>query len=346
MFRRAPEPDRPAKVENSHTDERHAETGVYTPIAMTPDAVQTAISRLRANISKVYIGNADAVDRLIRCLLARGHVLIEDVPGVGKTLLATALARSVSCTFSRIQLTPDMLPSDVLGVTIFDRNSSEFQFKRGPIFANIVLADEVNRTTPRTQSALLESMNEATVSIDGRVLTLEQPFMVIATQNPFEFEGTYLLPENQLDRFLLHVSLGYPTPADEARVIEMRPSETLHELAPVLTPADVLAVQKKVDEVRLDRSLVEYIIAIATATRKNEQLQVGLSPRGTLALAHAARATALMAGREYCIPEDVIENVLPVGAHRVISRAYLQAGDVRVSTQVLQQILQTVPSPA
>jgi MoxR-like ATPase len=314
---------------------------------MTPDAVQQAIDKLRASIRQVYIGNADAVDRLIRCLLARGHVLIEDVPGVGKTLLATALAKSVACSFSRIQLTPDMLPSDVLGVTVFDRNSSEFHFKRGPIFANIVLADEINRTTPRTQSALLESMNEAQVSIDGRVVTLEQPFMVIATQNPFEFEGTYLLPENQLDRFLLHIALGYPKPEDEARVIEMRPSEKmLHEMKPVLGPADVLALQAQVDSVKLERSLVEYIIAIASATRKSEQLQVGLSPRGTLALAHAARATALMAGRDYCTPEDVVENVLPVGAHRVISRAYLQTGDMRISTQVLQQIMQTVPSPA
>jgi MoxR-like ATPase len=314
---------------------------------MTPDAVQQAIERLRASITKVYIGNGAAVDLLIRCMLSRGHVLIEDVPGVGKTLLATALAKSMACSFSRIQLTPDMLPSDVLGVTVFDRTSGDFQFKRGPIFANIVLADEINRTTPRTQSALLESMNESQVSIDGRVIALQQPFMVVATQNPFEFEGTYLLPENQLDRFLLHIALGYPSAADEAKVIEMRPSErAIHEMTPVLTPADVLALQERVDKVRLDRSLVDYIIALATATRRSEQLQVGLSPRGTLALAHASRATALMAGRDYCIPEDVIENVLPVGAHRVISRAYLQAGDMRVSTQVLQQILQSVPSPA
>lgn len=314
---------------------------------MTPDAVLQAIDRLRANIHRAYIGKPDAIDLLIRCLLARGHVLIEDVPGVGKTLLATALARSVDCSFSRIQLTPDMLPSDVLGVTVFDRNSSEFNFKRGPIFANFVLADEINRTTPRTQSALLESMNEATVSIDGKVIVLEQPFMVIATQNPFEFEGTYLLPENQLDRFLIHISLGYPTPDDEARVILTRPSDTvLHTLEPVLSPKDVLAIQSRVDQVRLERSLVDYIIAVAAATRNHEQLQVGLSPRATLAVAHASRATALMAGRDYCTPEDVIENILPVGAHRVISRAYLQAGDMRLSAQILKQVLQSVPSPA
>lgn len=319
----------------------------YTPPSMTPREIEQAVERLRTNMQSVFIGNPNAVDRLIRCLLARGHMLIEDVPGVGKTLLATALARSLACSFNRIQLTPDMLPSDVLGVTIFDRDSGEFRFKKGPVFANIVLADEINRTTPRTQSALLESMNEAQVSIDGRVFTLEQPFMVIATQNPYEFEGTYLLPENQLDRFLMQTSLGYPTPADEARVIELRPAEApLHTLKPVLSPQEVLALQQQVDAVRLDRSLVDYIIALAGATRKHEQLQVGLSPRGTLALAHAARATALMDGRAYCIPEDILENILAVCAHRVVSRAYLQTGDTRLTTQVLQELMQSVASPA
>ncbi|MBL8745076.1 MAG: AAA family ATPase [Phycisphaerae bacterium] len=314
---------------------------------MTRNDTEPAIDRLRQNMQSVFIGNTQAVDRLIRCLLARGHMLIEDVPGVGKTLLATALARSLSCTFSRIQLTPDMLPSDVLGVTIFDRHTADFQFKKGPIFANIVLADEINRTTPRTQSALLESMNEAQVSIDGRVFTLEQPFMVIATQNPYEFEGTYLLPENQLDRFLMQTSLGYPNADDEARVIELRPAEVpLHALQPVLTPQDVMTLQAHVDKVRLDRSLVHYIITLAASTRKHEQLQVGLSPRGTLALAHAARATAFMDGRDYCIPEDIIENILSVCSHRVVSRAYLQTGDTRAATQVLHEIMQSVPSPA
>lgn len=319
----------------------------YTRLTMSPEAVAGALDQLRTNIEQVYIGNSEAVDRLIRCLLARGHVLIEDVPGVGKTLLATALARSLSCSFSRIQLTPDMLPSDVLGVTVYDRNSGEFQFKKGPIFANIVLADEVNRTTPRTQSALLESMNEATVSIDGKVFTLEQPFIVVATQNPYEFEGTYRLPENQLDRFLMQVRLGYPSPADEARVIELRPSEApIHELKPVLTPADVLALQRQVDQVRLDRSLIEYIVAIAAATRSHEQLQVGLSPRGTLAVAHAARASALMSGRDHTIPEDVIDNIIPVAAHRLVTRDYVHTGDTRIQVQVLEGVLRAVPSPA
>ncbi len=320
---------------------------LYTRPGMIPDQIGALIERLRANIQRVFIGNQEAVNRLICALLARGHVLIEDVPGVGKTVLATALARSISGTFSRIQLTPDMLPSDVLGVSIYDRQTGEFNFKRGPIFANIVLADEINRTTPRTQSALLESMNEATVSVEGRVIPLEQPFIVVATQNPYEFEGTYLLPENQLDRFLVRISLGYPEPDDEARVIELRPAEApLHELKPVLGASDVLTLQGAVDRVRLDRSLIDYIIALAAATRRSDQLQIGLSPRGTLALAQAARATALMGGRDYCIPEDVIDNIIAVAAHRVVSRAYLQTGDMRVSMQVLERIKETVPSPA
>ncbi|MBL0928493.1 MAG: AAA family ATPase [Phycisphaerales bacterium] len=309
---------------------------------MVPDAV----ARLRANIARVFIGNPEAVDRLICCLLARGHVLIEDVPGVGKTVLATALARSIDCTFSRIQLTPDLLPSDVLGVSVFDRDSGRFTFKRGPIFANIVLADEVNRTTPRTQSALLESMNEATVTVDGQVLALEQPFMVVATQNPYEFEGTYLLPENQLDRFLMQISLGYPAPEDEARILDVRPAErALHELAPVLHREDVVALQQAADAVRLDRSLIDWIIAIASETRRHEALQVGLSPRGTLALSHAARATALLNGRDYCVPEDILQNAVAVCAHRVVTKAYLQTGDMSGARAVIEGVLETVPSP-
>ncbi|HBS29043.1 MAG TPA: ATPase [Phycisphaerales bacterium] len=306
-----------------------------------------AIERLRRNILQVFIGNTAAVDRLICCLLARGHVLIEDVPGVGKTVLATTLARSIQGAFNRIQMTPDLLPSDVLGVSVYDRNTGEFNFRKGPIFANILLADEINRTTPRTQSALLESMNEATVSIEGHIFRLDRPFMVIATQNPYEYEGTYLLPENQLDRFLMQIALGYPSAEDEARVIEQRPSETtLHEIEPVLEPAQVIALQERVDAVRLDRSLIDYIVEIANRTRRHDDLQVGLSPRGTLALAQAARATAVLAGRDFCTPDDIVDNLLPVGAHRVVSRAAMQSGNARVAAEVLRQVLQSVPSPA
>ncbi len=306
-----------------------------------------AIERLRSNITSVYMGNPAAVDRVIACVLGRGHVLIEDVPGVGKTVLANAMARSLACSFTRIQCTPDLLPSDIIGVSVYDRDHGAFEFKRGPIFHNIVLADEINRTTPRTQSALLEAMNEATISVDGQVLLLPQPFMVVATQNPYEFEGTYFLPENQLDRFLMRISLGYPAPDDESRIIEKQPARTtLAALKPVLTAAEVLALQARTDAVRLDRALVDYVISIAEATRQNDDLQIGISPRGALALAQAARATALMHGRDYCVPEDIVSNVLPVCAHRVISKTYMHAGDTATTRRIIQQVLETVRSPA
>lgn len=305
------------------------------------------IERLRRNITSVYMGNAQAVDRLIVCLLARGHVLIEDVPGVGKTVLANALARSVDCTFSRIQCTPDLLPSDITGVSIYNRERGVFEFKPGPIFANIVLSDEVNRTTPRTQSALLEAMSEATVSAEGHVHHLPQPFMVVATQNPYEFEGTYFLPENQLDRFLMRINLGYPAPDDESRILHKQPARTaLRALEPVMTGAEVQELQELVDRVRLDQSLVDYVIALATATRESDDLQVGISPRGSLALAQAARATAVLQGRDFCVPEDIVSNVLGVCAHRVISKTYMHAGDTLTTRRIMQQVLESVRAPA
>ena len=306
-----------------------------------------AIDRLRDNITSVYMGNAAAVDRIIVCVLARGHVLIEDVPGVGKTVLASALSRSLRCSFTRIQCTPDLLPSDVIGVSIYNREQGTFEFKQGPIFHNIVLADEINRTTPRTQSALLEAMNESTVSADGQVMPLPRPFMVVATQNPYEFEGTYFLPENQLDRFLMRISLGYPAPDDESRIIEKQPARTaLTKLQPVLSADEVLALQEQVDRITMDQALVDYIIALAAATRENDDLQIGISPRGALALAQAARATAFMQNRTYCVPEDIVSNVLPVCAHRVISKTYMHAGDTATTRRTIQQVLETVPSPA
>jgi len=305
------------------------------------------LNALRESIASVYIGNSAAVDQLLVCLLARGHALIEDVPGVGKTVLATTLARSLDCSFSRIQLTPDLLPADVLGVSIFNRETNEFEFKRGPIFANIVLADEINRTTPRTQSAMLEAMSEGSVSTDGRNYPLDRPFMVIATQNPYAFEGTYPLPENQLDRFLMQIGLGYPSAADEARVIEQRPAETaLPDLSPVLHAEDVLRVQQAVDKVRLDRSLVEYLVAFAQATREHEDLRVGLSPRGSLALAQVARATAFLAGREFVIPEDIFDNAVSVAAHRIVPRSIGAGLDHAASRAIVEETLRRVPSPA
>ncbi len=307
----------------------------------------TGLQKLRENITSVYMGNTAAVDRILTCLLARGHVLIEDVPGVGKTVLAQALAKSVQCSFARLQCTPDLLPSDILGVTVYDRNEGKFEFKPGPIFHNIILADEINRTTPRTQSALLEAMSEATISIDGAMHFLPQPFMVVATQNPYEFEGTYFLPENQLDRFLMRINLGYPAPDDESRIVNKQPARTtLSKLQPVMDTDEVIALQEQVDSVRLDQALVDYVISLATATRENDDLQIGLSPRGSIALAQAAKATATLQGRDYCIPEDIVSNVLPVCSHRVISKTYMHAGDTATTRRIIQQVLETVPSPA
>ncbi|MHC4710510.1 MAG: AAA family ATPase [Planctomycetota bacterium] len=235
----------------------------------------------------------------------------------------------------------------MIGVSVYNREQGTFDFKRGPIFHNIVLADEINRTTPRTQSALLEAMNESTVSMEGQVMPLPQPFMVVATQNPYEFEGTYFLPENQLDRFLMRISLGYPAPDDESRIIELQPARTtLTKLQPVLSAEEVLALQEQVDQTSMDRALVEYVIALAQATRENDDLQIGISPRGALALAQAARATAVMQGRNYCVPEDIVSNVLSVCAHRVISKTYMHAGDTATTRRTIQQVLETVPSPA
>ncbi len=308
--------------------------------------MQDRIEALRSNIVSVYMGNVQAVDRLIVCLLARGHVLIEDVPGVGKTVLANALARSIRCSFTRIQCTPDLLPSDVTGTSIYRQDAGTFEFRQGPIFANVVLADEINRTTPRTQSAMLEAMSDGTVSAEGHVYHLPQPFLVVATQNPYEFEGTYFLPENQLDRFLMRLSLGYPSPDDEARILLKQPARsTLPELKPAMGAEEVLELQRKADAVRMDQGLVDYIIAIATATRNSEDLQVGISPRGALALAAAARATAFVAGRDYCVPDDIVSNVLPVCAHRVISRTYMHQGDTLTTRRIMQRLLESVPSP-
>lgn len=301
---------------------------------------------LKKNIQKVFMGNQTAVDKIIVCLLARGHVLIEDVPGVGKTILATALSKSLDCSISRVQMTPDLLPGDILGVTIWNQQKGDFVFKPGPIFSNVVLADEINRTTPRTQSALLEAMNEAQVSIDGQTRKLVQPFMVIATQNPFEFEGTYFLPESQLDRFLMRIHLGYPSPEDESRILDIDPSRTtLSDMQTVMTADELVSLQDMVNKVQIDPSLIEYIIQISNATRSNEQLQIGVSPRGSLALVRAARATALIHKRDYVVPDDIVSNVIPVFAHRVISKTYMHDADGVATARVMQQVLETVPSP-
>jgi MoxR-like ATPase len=279
-------------------------------------------------------------------LFSRGHVLIEDVPGVGKTVLARTLAKSLHLSFSRVQMTPDLLPSDILGVSIYDSQSGTFEFKRGPIFANIVLADEINRTTPRTQSALLEAMNEAQVSVDGRTIRLDQPFMVIATQNPYGFEGTYYLPENQLDRFALRIRIGYPAREVETRVIREQPATVgLETLEPVMSREDLIAIQNLVPQVRLTDPLVAYALDLVEVTRDHEHLEVGVSPRGTLAFIRAAQAAALLAGRDYVVPDDLKAMFIPVCAHRVVSRSYLHEGHTVSPDQIFGEFLRTVSVP-
>ena len=304
------------------------------------------VDRLRDNIRKVFLGHTRAVDLLLIGLLARGHVLIEDVPGVGKTVLAKSLARSISCKFSRIQLTPDLLPSDVLGVAIFNSQTQQFDFKPGPVFANIVLADEINRTTPRTQSALLEAMSEEQVSVENETRPLERPFMVVATQNPFEFEGTYYLPENQLDRFLLRVAVGYPDRSAEQRILTTQPGRAaLDQLQPVMTAQDVVALQDQVPTIKLDSAIVEYILDLVEASRHDEQLHLGVSPRGALALTQAVQASALLEGRDYATPDDVKGLFVPVCSHRVVSKTYLHNGDANATARVLESIMGMVAAP-
>ena len=304
------------------------------------------IDRLRDNIRTVFLGHARAVDLLLIGLLARGHVLIEDVPGVGKTVLAKSLAKSIDCKFTRIQLTPDLLPSDVLGVSIFNSQTQKFDFKPGPVFANVVLADEINRTTPRTQSALLEAMSEEQVSVENMTMPLDRPFMVVATQNPFEFEGTYYLPENQLDRFILRIAVGYPERSSEHRILTTQPSRNaLEQLLPVMTGKEVVEIQDIVPTVKLDPSIVDYILDLVEATRHDEQLHLGVSPRGALALTQAVQASAVLNGRDFATPDDVKSLFIPVCAHRVVSKTYLHNGDANATARVLQSIMDQVPAP-
>jgi MoxR-like ATPase len=308
--------------------------------------VNQHVERLRSNIRQVFLGHTRAVDLVLIGLLARGHVLIEDVPGVGKTVLARSLARSIDCKFSRIQLTPDLLPGDVLGVSIFNNQTQAFEFKAGPVFANIVLADEINRTTPRTQSALLEAMSEEQVSVENQTIPLKRPFMVVATQNPFEFEGTYHLPENQLDRFLLKVVVGYPERSSEQRILLTQPGRTaLEQLQPVASGQDIIELQDQTPLVKLDGAIVDYILDLVEATRSSDELHLGVSPRGALALTQASQASAVLNGRDYVTPDDVKTLFIPVCAHRVISKTYLHNGDSRATERTLQAILDRIATP-
>ena len=311
----------------------------------TTMATEPVIRRLEENVGRCVIGKAEAVRLAVVGLLARGHLLIEDVPGVGKTTLAAALARSIGGKFQRIQFTSDMLPSDILGVSIWEPEVGEFVFKPGPLFANIVLADEINRTTPKTQSSLLEAMNEARVSLDHVTHPLPAPFMVLATQNPREYEGTYPLPESQLDRFLLRIRIGYPGMPDEKAIL--RGAAVAPEtLGAVLGDADVIRLQSEVESVRTEDSVLDYLMAVVAATRGSPLLTLGVSPRGSLALLRAAQAAALADGRDYLVPDDVKRLAVAALAHRVIPRNGGGAGDSTLDGEaVVRAILHDVPVP-
>jgi MoxR-like ATPase len=310
-----------------------------------PRDLHAQIARLEANLSRALVGKADVVRLAVVGLLARGHLLIEDVPGVGKTTLAAALARSLGAGFQRIQFTSDMLPSDVLGVAVYEPDKHEFVFKPGPIFTNIVLADEINRTTPKTQSSLLEAMNEAQVSLDHTTHSLPRPFMVLATQNPREHAGTFPLPESQLDRFLLRIRIGYPSEADERTILRGAGTPVVETLETVLDAADVVELQDAVDLVRADDSVVDYVLSIVTATRRSRVLALGVSPRGSLALLRAARAHALADGREYLVPDDVKRLAVPALAHRVLLAGPAADGSGAGAEAVIRAIVQDVPVP-
>ena len=304
---------------------------------------QTA--RLEANLSRALVGKADAVRLAVVGLLAKGHLLIEDVPGVGKTTLAAALARSIGAGFQRIQFTSDMLPSDVIGVAIYEPDKHEFVFKPGPIFTNIVLADEINRTTPKTQSSLLEAMNEAQVSLDHTTHSLPRPFMVLATQNPREHAGTFPLPESQLDRFLLRIRIGYPSVADERTILRGGGTSVAETLEPVLDAGDVVELQEAAEQVRAADSIVDYVLSIVTATRRSRMLALGVSPRGSIALLRAARAHALVDGRDYLVPDDVKCLAVPALSHRVLLAGPASDGAGGGAEAVIRTIVQDVPVP-
>jgi MoxR-like ATPase len=326
--------------------ERVADNGAPMSGGVSSEEIAKLLEQLQTNIAGVLLGKPDVIRLATVALLAEGHLLLEDVPGVGKTLLAKAMAKSLACTFHRIQFTPDLLPSDLLGTSIFHQPSGEFVFQPGPIFAQVVLADEINRATPRTQSALLEAMSEKQVSLDGQTRHLGPPFLVLATQNPYEFEGTYPLPESQLDRFLLRAQIGYPNRAAEKELLtQHRTGEPVDRLQPVLQIRDVLTLQERVRNVRIADPLSDYILNIVEATRTHAEIALGASTRALLGLYRASQAWALICGREYATPDDVKHLVIPVLAHRLLSKRWIQGGRDDTPSRVLQELLDLTPVP-
>ncbi|MEO7600317.1 MAG: MoxR family ATPase [Opitutus sp.] len=312
------------------------------------DEAKQLLDRLRTNMRQTIKGKDDVIQQVLICLVAGGHLLIEDLPGVGKTTLAYTLARSMDCAFSRIQFTSDLLPSDVIGVAIYDETVKEFVFKKGPVFANIVLADEINRATPKTQSALLEVMDRARVTVDGQAHAVGTPFMVFATQNPVDYEGTFQLPESQMDRFLMRLQMGYPEAADELEILRTaRTSYDAIALNPVITRGDVLKLQALATQVFVEDSVLDYLLRIVSATRTEAEFRAGVSVRGGLALRTAAQARALVSGRDFLLPEDVEALVLPVLAHRLgLARQSSDAlEERRTVAAVMKRIVTAIPLP-
>src|SRR6266446_1978987 len=314
-----------------------------------PTASSQTVSQLQRSIARTIYGKEEAIQLALITLLARGHLLIEDVPGVGKTTLAQAIAKSFHCTFQRIQFTSDLLPSDVIGVSVYNPETRDFEYRNGPLFANVVLADEINRTTPRTQSALLEAMNEAQVTVDGKTLSLPQPFLVIATQNPVEHHGTYPLPESQLDRFLMRVRMGYPDSSAEREILRSEAGAAqLDVMEPVLNGADIMEMQEAVTQVRVDESLVSYALAIVRKTRDSDQFLLGVSPRGSQMLYRASQAMAFLDGRSFCTPEDFKPLAVPVFAHRVVVNGTSSSSSLKKFEQadrMISEIVDSIPVP-
>jgi len=298
---------------------------------------------LHERIESVIKGKGNAVKMAVVALMSRGNLLLEDVPGVGKTTLAFTLAKATNCSFQRIQFTSDLLPTDIIGVNIYNPDMREFEFRKGPLFANIVLADEINRTNPKTQSALLEAMNERRVSVEGKTYILPEPFMVIATQNPIEYHGTFPLPESQLDRFMLHIKLGYPAPEYEKHIVlEQSRFEMIELMEPVISTTEIVKMQQEVDTVRIDDSLLDYIMSIITETRRNEKVRLGVSPRGGQFLVKVARANAYYEGRNYVVPADIKEPAPLVLGHRIILKTRTYISDAE---NVIREILDKIPVP-
>ena len=311
----------------------------------TISEIQPFAQKIQENIRKVIVGKDQVLDMVIVGLLCQGHLLIEDVPGVGKTMLARSLAKTINCTFSRIQFTPDMLPSDVTGVSIFNQQNRQFEFRPGPLMTQVLLADEINRATPKTQSALLEAMEERQKTVDGVTHLLPKPFMVLATQNPIEYEGTFPLPEAQLDRFLLRIRLGYPALTDEMLILELQqlrhPIETIEAIVPV---DDLLAIQKTVRTVFVASSIKRYIVELVRATRENPDVYLGSSPRGSLGLFRAGQAWAAIAGRDYVLPDDIKAVAEAVLAHRIVINPSARLREI-TTTQIINETLKAVPVP-